>query len=358
MQQQYRLGRYRGAWSAVWRDPAKGTQRRSLGLEASQENRPAAEAALAEFAADQRRAAAAPRGIVTIETILDGYHAEKSDQITRPALYAHFGNWTAQAIDKAACVTYAEKRAKAGASRSTIHTELGLLRTALLWAAKAKWIAEAPEVERPGRGDPRDRWLTPEEARRLIAAADARHVRLFIQIALMTGARKGAILGLTWDRVSLDMARIDLKEPGRETGRKRRPMVAVSDDLLDALRAAHAIRTSDYVIEWAGGPVRNVKHGFAEACRRAGLTGVTPHSLRHTAATWAAQGGAPMWEIAGMLGHASVTVTEQVYAKHHPDYQRKAVGAIAERLRGADIDTQCRVGSHEPETGNKRRRGA
>lgn len=101
--QQFRLGRYRGVWCVTWRDPVKGTQRRSLGLEASQENRPAAEAGVAEFAADMRRAAAAPRGIVTIEAILDGYHAEKPDQVQRPQLYAHFGNWTPRAIDKAAC---------------------------------------------------------------------------------------------------------------------------------------------------------------------------------------------------------------------------------------------------------------
>lgn len=349
---QYRLGRYRGVWCVIWRDPSKGTQRRSLGLEASQENRPAAEAAVAEFAADRRRDAARPSGIVTIEAILDGYHQSKPDQSVRPSLYSYFGNWTIAAIDKAACETYATKRTGAGASRATVHTELGLLRTALLWAAKAKWIPEAPEIERPGRGEPRDRWLTSDEARRLIAAATARHMKLFIQIALHTGARKGAILGLTWDRVSLDLGRIEFKEPGLETGRKRRPMVAVHPDLLESLRAAHAIRTSDYVIEWAGERVQNVKHGFSEACQRAGLSDVTPHTLRHTAATWAAQGGAPMWEIAGMLGHASVTVTEQVYAKHHPDYQRQAVSAIADRLR----DTQCSLGSNEPATVNKGRK--
>lgn len=332
---QPRLGKYHNAWCAIWRDPVKGTQRRSLGLVASQENRPAAEAALAEFAADQRRDAARPSGIVTIEKILDGYFAATPGQFKRPSLYAHFGNWTPQAIDKTACEDYATKRKAAGMARDTINTELGILRTALLWAVAGKWITEAPAIERPGRGEPRDRWLTPQEAAKLIDCAAGRHIRLFIEIGIHTGARKGAILGLTWDRVSLDLGTMDLKEKGLETGRKRRPVVKVSDDLMESLKAAHAIRTTDYVIEWGGARVKNVKRGFAEACRRAGIKGVTPHTLRHTAATWAAQGGAPMWQIAGMLGHTSVTMVEQVYGKHHPDYQREAVTAIEDRLRSA-----------------------
>ena len=38
--------------------------------------------------------------------------------------------------------------------------------------------------------------------------------------------------------------------------------------------------------------------------------------------------GVPMWEIAGILGHSSSRTTERVYAKHHPDYLRKAVAML------------------------------
>jgi integrase len=54
---------------------------------------------------------------------------------------------------------------------------------------------------------------------------------------------------------------------------------------------------------------------------------VTPHTLRHTAATWAAMAGVPMDEIARLLG-ASVTVVEKIYAKWHPEYLRRAVQAL------------------------------
>jgi integrase len=332
---QYRLGSYRGVWCVIWREHGIGTKRRSLGLAASQANRPAAEAAVAEYAASRRREATRPSGIVTIHRILDAYHAAKPKQPKRRALYAHFGNWTPAAIDPIACEQYIAKRLDQGMSAATIHSEMATLRSALIRAKHAKWIEEAPAVLKPERGPPRDRWLSPDEAQALLEHSGSHHIKLFIMVALYTGARKGAILGLTWDRVSFDMERIDFTDPKERSGRKRRAIVPIEAGLLEALKEAHAGRTTDYVIEWAGGPIKNVKRAFAEACRRAGIKGVTPHTLRHTAASWAAQAGAPMWEIAGMLGHTTTEVTQRVYAKHHPDFLRKASSAIELRLHSA-----------------------
>jgi integrase len=332
---QYRLGAYRGVWCIVWRDAGAGTKRRSLGLAASQENRPAAEAAVAEFAAARRKESTRPSGIVTIEKILDAYHAARPKQPKRQALYIHFGNWTPAAIDLIACEQYIEKRRSQGIAAATIHSEMATLRSAMIRAQHSKWIEDAPAVVKPDRGPPRDRWLTPEEAQKLLDNAGSHHVRLFIMLALYTGARKSAILGLTWDRVSFDMERIDFTDPKERAGRKRRAIVPIEPGLLAELREAHAGRTTEFVVEWAGGPIKNVKRGFAEACRRAQLVGVTPHTLRHTAASWAAQAGAPMWEIAGMLGHTTTEITQRVYAKHHPDFLRNASSAIELRLHSA-----------------------
>ena len=54
---------------------------------------------------------------------------------------------------------------------------------------------------------------------------------------------------------------------------------------------------------------------------------VTPHTLRHTAATWLMDEGHKVWQAAGYLGMSS-QVLEQVYAKHHPDYQIEMVDAF------------------------------
>ena len=63
----------------------------------------------------------------------------------------------------------------------------------------------------------------------------------------------------------------------------------------------------------------------------AGLWGkVTPHTLRHTAATWLMQRGVPMWQAAGYLG-MSVQMIERTYGHHHPDYMRGAAQAITSK---------------------------
>jgi hypothetical protein len=60
---------------------------------------------------------------------------------------------------------------------------------------------------------------------------------------------------------------------------------------------------SSHFVEWHGAPVKSVKTAFKHAVTLAGLWGkVTPHTLRHTAATWLMQRGVPIWQAAGYLG--------------------------------------------------------
>ena len=120
-------------------------------------------------------------------------------------------------------------------------------------------------------------------------------------------------------------------EGARETN-KRQPPVRLPPRLLAHLRRwkERGIAAS-HVVEWHGKPVRSVKTGFASAVALAKLPGrVTPHTLRHTAATWLMQGGAPIWEAAGFLG-MSPEMVERVYGHHHPDHLGAAVAAITRR---------------------------
>src|SRR5262245_3081269 len=83
---------------------------------------------------------------------------------------------------------------------------------------------------------------------------------------------------------------------------------------------------------WSNGngkPIRPVRKGFAAAVRAAGLDStVTPHVLRHTAATWAMQNGADLWQAAGFLG-MTVELLQGRYGHHHPDFQCEAAEAVA-----------------------------
>ena len=85
---------------------------------------------------------------------------------------------------------------------------------------------------------------------------------------------------------------------------------------------------TSHFVEWQGAPVKSVKTGFGHAVKLAGLWGkVTPHTLRHTAATWLMQRGVPIWQAAGYLG-MSAQMIERTYGHHHPDFMRGAAAAI------------------------------
>jgi len=124
-----------------------------------------------------------------------------------------------------------------------------------------------------------------------------------------------------------------LPEGARETN-KRQPPVPLPPRLLAHLqRWAKKGGVGEYFVEWQGKPVRSVKTAFASAVRLARISGkVTPHTLRHTAATWLMQNGVDKWEAAGFLG-MSVEILDRVYGHHHPEHLKRAAHSIGYRPR-------------------------
>src|SRR5215831_17693291 len=90
----------------------------------------------------------------------------------------------------------------------------------------------------------------------------------------------------------------------------------------------------DHFVEWHGEAVQSVKTAFKTAVRLPRLSGnLTPHTLRHTAATWLMQAGVDKWEAAGFLG-MSVEMLDRVYGHHHPAHLRGAANALGSRKPG------------------------
>jgi integrase len=228
------------------------------------------------------------------------------------------------------CRAYSRAR---GRSAGTVRRELGVLRAAINYAHKEGRLTRAVALDLPNRPEPRDRWLTRKEAAALLRAAlrEPRvrlYLPLFILLGLYTGARKEAILSLRWSQVDLATARIDFNSTGARRTNKRRSRIPVPAKLLAHLRRAGKRGTElGFVINDNGRRLGDLKRGFSSACRRAGLSGVTPHVLRHSCATWLMQRGVPKWEAAGFLG-MSVETLEAVYGHHSPDYLKNAAEAL------------------------------
>jgi integrase len=247
---------------------------------------------------------------------------------TWKALRGRFGEMQADAITVADCRVHMAERRKAGIMDGTLLTELGHLRMVLRWSEKHKLIDRAPYIERPSKPKPKDHHLTKVQARMLIDAATMPHIRLYILLALGTGARNAALLDLTWDRCNFDRELIDLRNPAITMPHKGRAIVPMTRTVKAALLSARQGAMSDYVIEWAGRKVASVKRGLHFAAKRAGVGHVSPHMLRHSAAVHMAEEGVPMEEIAQFLGHSNVQVTRDIYARFSPDYLRKAAAAL------------------------------
>jgi integrase len=134
------------------------------------------------------------------------------------------------------------------------------------------------------------------------------------------------VLELTWDRVDFERGQVNLRTG--EGQRKGRAIVPITESLRVALVEARKAALSDYVIEWAGGPVKSIKKGFRAAAVDAGLLDVSPHVLRHTAAVHMAEAGVAIEEIAQFLGHSDSRITASVYARYSPEQLRKAASAL------------------------------
>jgi integrase len=74
-----------------------------------------------------------------------------------------------------------------------------------------------------------------------------------------------------------------------------------------------------------------MQNGFQAACKRARIADFRVHDLRHTCASWLVQGGVPLLEVAKLLGHSTIEMTER-YAHLAPENLRAAVGVL-DRLR-------------------------
>jgi integrase len=273
-----------------------------------------------------RKPAVVPRGYETLQTNLKALKRHLSDlepgHLTKERIRFYRRQRAAEGYE----VGKANARRKKPIKDGTILRELVTLRAALQFAKTEKWISEVPYIEVPSQPKPRDRWLTRDEADRLLEASQALHVRTFLAVCLYTAARSGAALQLTWDRVDLVAGLIDF---GTVAGGKGRAVVPMADRLRPYLIEAHKAATCPFVIEHGSRAVGSVKTGARAAARRAKVPGVSPHVLRHTAATWMAMKGVRIEEIARMLGHSDPRVTWRTYAKYSPDYLRDAVAALS-----------------------------
>jgi integrase len=186
--------------------------------------------------------------------------------------------------------------------------------------------ADQVEVKRPD--DQRDRYLSAEEIAGLKASLDGKmyrvgsgainqtfyRLRLVVLIALTTGMRVAEIFALKWSdilyREELIAVRSKLK------GGKMR-YVPMPPELATEIKRFPAVLGEDRIFppkRGAKGERQRVEGSFETILRMAGISDFRFHDLRHTFASWYMMNGGDLYELAKILGHSNIKMTER-YAK-------------------------------------------
>jgi integrase len=207
-------------------------------------------------------------------------------------------------------------------------------------------LVDAPRIERSTTHDA----LTAEQARALISAADSDRLVALVRLVLTYGMRKGEALALTWEAIDFKDRTITI----RGTMKRHRgggfyvetPKSAASGRTLDltpqialALRKHRKVQAAERLAAgsaWQSGnwvfastigtPLddRNVSRWWHDLCETAGVEHHRFHSTRHTAATLMLEEGESLDVISRILGHSSVAITGDVYARPTPRALRSA----------------------------------
>jgi integrase len=212
---------------------------------------------------------------------------------------------------------------------AAVNRPLALLRH-LLRLAHEEWgeLGAVPKIRTEKEPQGRLRWLTQEEAVKLLAACKkSRNGALadLVEFSLFTGVRRGEALGLTWDRV--DRARGVIRLELTKSGRRREVPLSSNADAVLARRWTPEAK--GYVFgsrNW-----NSFRSAWESALAAAGVDDLRFHDLRHTFASWLIQRGRTLREVQEALGHQTITMTMR-YSHLAPDHLRAAVAVLDDVL--------------------------
>jgi integrase len=339
----------------------------------------AAEKALADYIANKYRPPRKARDVdvIPIADVLAIYHSDKREGFETEALKRKFdgrisrlndffGGMMLGAMSTDLCNEYVAERGSPGGARRDLED----LRSAINHHAKENLHHAVIHVALPEKGHARERWLSRDEAAKLIWTCwryrevqtahrgpmkgqkvitdkrPLRHLARFLLIGVYTGTRAGAIASASPYRdvgrsfVDLERGIYYRRAKGKRATNKRQPPVPIPARLLAHMRRWARLGIAEAFVEWNGKAVKSVKTGFASAVKLSGLSlaegPISPHTLRHTAATWLMQRRADPWQAAGFLG-MSLKVLLDTYGHHHPDYMREAAAAITAKDRKQNV---------------------
>lgn len=252
---------------------------------------------------------------------------------------------------------YAQKL-KEGYAAETVRGIHRLLHSALEYAVKWRDVSinVSDRVESPRPVIYEAEVLTLEQATRLLASVKDKRYEALLTLAVTTGMREGELLGLKWGDIDLEEPGLVVRrtvyrkkghgivegEPKTETSKRK---ILLPQFVLETLLRHRDIQRemreqaglqwieNDIVFSTRTGGFISVQHlrrAFKEMLSNANLPIIRFHDLRHSAATILVGMGVHMKQIQKLLGHSSITITMDRYAKALPSMQREMMNQVDE----------------------------
>ncbi len=224
-------------------------------------------------------------------------------------------------------------------SPSTVVRYLAALSHAFSIAVKEwGWLDDSPmrKVSKPREPRGRVRFLSDEERKRLLEAckqSSNEYLYIVVVLALSTGMRLGEIMGLKWSDIDLDRGCITLHET-KNGERRLVPLQGL------ALKLTRSFRVSRYFCSLQLFPSKSnfkksmdLRFPWKIALKQAGIKDFRFHDLRHSAASYLAMNGATLSEIAGVLGHKTLSMVKR-YAHLSEEHKKDVVNRMNNKIFG------------------------
>jgi integrase len=235
------------------------------------------------------------------------------------------------------------KKGKGQRSGATLNRFLVALGALYTWARRNRLVPrgfESPtrHVEKFPESRGRVRYLSDDERTRLLTACRASpwpRLYLLALMAMTTGARRGELLALRWKDVDLERAEARIGEDAATSTKNgdARCLILLPQVLAEMERFApkDAATSEALVFRSRLRPSQPyaTEQAWRDAVDEAGIENFRFHDLRHTAASYMAQSGASLLEIADTLGHRQLRMVQR-YAHLNTDSRRRLMGRVFE----------------------------
>ena len=273
---------------------------------------------------------------LTTHVVVNNKPSEQATKIRIMKLHLlpRFGRMKLDAIATAAIDLYKVDMLRDGYSAKSINNHLAVLRTVLMMAQRWDILSAPPRITQLRHRPPDMRFLSFEEAERLVTATEGGRWQMMVFLALNTGMRIGELIALRWDDLDLVAGRarvrrsawlgvVDMPKGGRERE------IPLNRSTLSALTGDTAERSGLVFCDEGGAPLsyRQCNYALERICKTAGLPTVQWHALRHTFASHLVMRGVPLKAVQELLGHSSQAMTERC-AHLTPDMRRDAVQTL------------------------------